>query len=128
MKMVDKHQIHQKVEKFLLMSLYHVLMGAKKAKSRLKGKEVKTQALNTFKSFGEKLKMYDEMRDKVIDRDLERLELEKRKEARKQKQIKPEERNIQMQQYKMNWDMLQQLLAKEVRAPWEEYLSKFRAF
>uniref|UniRef100_A0A803MDI4 No apical meristem-associated C-terminal domain-containing protein n=2 Tax=Chenopodium quinoa TaxID=63459 RepID=A0A803MDI4_CHEQI len=110
--------------------------GSKKAKSRLKGKEVTTQALDTFESFGDKLKLYGEMRDKAVDRDLERLELDKKKEARKQKQIELEERNIQMQQYKMNWDMLQQLLAKEVRAPWEdqmiielqEYLRKFRAF
>ncbi|XP_021772580.1 glutathione S-transferase T3-like [Chenopodium quinoa] len=109
---------------------------SKKAKSRLKGKEVTTQALDTFESFGDKLKLYGEMRDKAVDRDLERLELEKKKEARKQKQIELKERNIQMQQYKMNWDLLQQLLAKEVRAPWEdqmiielqEYLSKFKAF
>uniref|UniRef100_A0A803MV78 Uncharacterized protein n=1 Tax=Chenopodium quinoa TaxID=63459 RepID=A0A803MV78_CHEQI len=85
-------------------------VGAKKVNSRLKGKEVTTQALDTFESFGDKLKLYDKMRDKAVD--------------------------IEMQQYKMNWDMLQQLLAKEVRAPWvdqmiielQEYLSKFRAF
>ncbi|XP_021758121.1 uncharacterized protein LOC110723098 [Chenopodium quinoa] len=68
--------------------------GLKKAKLRLKGKEVTTQALDTFESFGDKLKLYGEMRDKTVDRDLERLKLEKKKEARKQKQIELEERNI----------------------------------
>ncbi|XP_021762522.1 uncharacterized protein LOC110727263 [Chenopodium quinoa] len=57
--------------------------GAKKAKSRLKGKEVTTQALDTFESFDDKLKLYGEMRDKAVDRDLKRLELEKKKEKRK---------------------------------------------
>uniref|UniRef100_A0A803MW06 Uncharacterized protein n=1 Tax=Chenopodium quinoa TaxID=63459 RepID=A0A803MW06_CHEQI len=58
-----------------------------KAKSRLKGKEVTIQALDTFESFGDKLTLYAEMRDKAIDIDLQRLKLEKKKEARKQKKI-----------------------------------------
>ena len=95
--------------------------GVKKAKSRLKGKELANSELG---SFGERLDLYGQVRDKSAEVEIQRLEFERqkeaKKEARKQKQLELEEKNIKMRQLQMNWDMLHQLLAKDVRAPWEE--------
>ena len=79
--------------------------GVKKAKSRMTGKVVADQTIESLNSFGESLRLTCESRNK-------KLELEMQKEARKQKQL-------ELAEYKMKWDMYSQLSEKVSLNPWE---------
>ncbi|XP_057529937.1 uncharacterized protein LOC130808483 [Amaranthus tricolor] len=79
--------------------------GVKKAKARMTGKMVANQSIQALSAFGESLRLNSEiMKGKT--------ELQKQKEARKQKQL-------QMEEYRMNWDIYQTLSKKENLQPWE---------
>ncbi|XP_048502992.1 glutathione S-transferase T3-like [Beta vulgaris subsp. vulgaris] len=105
--------------------------GNKKAKARLKGKSQTSEAIEAFSSFGDRLQLYGERKGLDIDLQHEKLRFLKQKEARKQRQLELEEisrqrqteleeKNIKMQQYQVNWQMLQSLISKENRLPWED--------
>ena len=79
--------------------------GVKKAKARMTGKMVADQSIQALSTFGESLRLNSEIMK-------EKTELQKQKEARKQKQL-------QMEEYRMNWDIYQTLSKKETLQPWE---------
>ncbi|XP_048490062.2 glutathione S-transferase T3-like [Beta vulgaris subsp. vulgaris] len=109
--------------------------GNKKAKARLKGKSQTSEAIEAFSSFGDRLQLYGERKGLDFDFQQEKLQFLKQKEARKQRQLELEEisrqrqmeieeKNIKMQQYQVNWQMLQSLISKENRLPWEDEMIK----
>ncbi|XP_057533051.1 uncharacterized protein LOC130810949 [Amaranthus tricolor] len=79
--------------------------GVKKAKARMTGKMVADQSIQALSAFGEILRLNSEIMK-------EKTELQKQKEARKQKQI-------QMEEYQMNWNIDQTLSKKETLQPRE---------
>ncbi|XP_057540664.1 uncharacterized protein LOC130818508 [Amaranthus tricolor] len=79
--------------------------GVKKAKVCMTGKMVADQSIQALSAFGESLQLNSEIMK-------EKTKLQKQKEARKQKQL-------QMEEYRMNWDIYQTLSKKETLQPWE---------
>ncbi|KAL2897266.1 Glutathione S-transferase T2 [Bienertia sinuspersici] len=93
--------------------------GVKKAKSRLKekGKAVPTEAVEELGTFNERLSLFNITWEKSHAQKEEKMRLLKEKEERKKKQV-------QLDTFKMKWEMVQSLLAKEkeTRTSWEEQM------
>ena len=79
--------------------------GVKKARARMTGKMVADQLIQALSAFGESLRLNSE----IIK---EKTELQKQKEARKQKQL-------QLEEYRMNWEIYESLSKKETLQAWE---------
>lgn len=95
-----------------------------KAARKKKGKGVAGASKDVLMNWGESIKFYSETKAVDLDLQRERLEYQRRKEARKEKQMQLEERQLQMQETKMKWEMLQALLGKTLLTPSEEALKE----
>uniref|UniRef100_A0A803L5N4 No apical meristem-associated C-terminal domain-containing protein n=2 Tax=Chenopodium quinoa TaxID=63459 RepID=A0A803L5N4_CHEQI len=69
--------------------------GIKKAKSRLKGKAPSSQAFKELETFNTRLQLFGESMNVSNEAEMKRLEIQERKEARKQ-------RKIELEQYRIN--------------------------
>ena len=82
---------------------YHDQTVSKKSKAKRKGKAVASES--AILSISEQIKACTEVREREANLRQQRLELDREKEKRKQKQVELAEK-------KMNFDMLQSLLAR----------------
>ena len=80
----------------------------KKAKASMTGKMVAYQSIQALSAFGESLRLNLEIMK-------EKTELQKQKEARKREQL-------QMEEYRMIWDIYQTLSKKETLQPWKAHM------
>ncbi|XP_021743474.1 glutathione S-transferase T3-like [Chenopodium quinoa] len=87
--------------------------GIKKAKSRLKGKAPSSQAFKELETFNTRLQLFGESMNVSNEAEMKRLEIQERKEARKQ-------RKIELEQYRINWEQLSRLEQKVNREQWED--------
>ncbi|XP_021744400.1 glutathione S-transferase T2-like [Chenopodium quinoa] len=87
--------------------------GIKKAKSRLKGKAPLSQAFKELETFNSRLQLLGDSMNVSNEAELKRLEIQERKEARKQ-------RKIELEQYRINWEQLSRLEQKVNREQWED--------
>uniref|UniRef100_A0A803M9M5 No apical meristem-associated C-terminal domain-containing protein n=1 Tax=Chenopodium quinoa TaxID=63459 RepID=A0A803M9M5_CHEQI len=71
--------------------------GIKKAKSRLKGKAPSSQAFKELETFNSRLQLLGDSMNVSNEAEMKRLEIQERKEARKQ-------RKIELEQYRINWE------------------------
>ncbi|XP_021747327.1 glutathione S-transferase T3-like [Chenopodium quinoa] len=87
--------------------------GIKKAKSRLKGKAPSSQAFKELETFNSRLQLLGDSMNVSNEAEMKRLEIQERKEARKQ-------RKIELEQYRINWEQLSRLEQKVNREQWED--------
>ncbi|XP_021761179.1 uncharacterized protein LOC110726013 [Chenopodium quinoa] len=87
--------------------------GIKKAKSRLKGKAPSSQAFKELETFNIRLQLLGDSMNVSNEAEMKRLEIQERKEARKQ-------RKIELEQYRINWEQLSRLEQKVNREQWED--------
>uniref|UniRef100_A0A803MRB3 No apical meristem-associated C-terminal domain-containing protein n=2 Tax=Chenopodium quinoa TaxID=63459 RepID=A0A803MRB3_CHEQI len=87
--------------------------GIKKAKSRLKGKAPSSKAFKELETFNSRLQLLGDSMNVSNEAEMKRLEIQERKEARKQ-------RKIELEQYRINWEQLSRLEQKVNREQWED--------
>ena len=87
--------------------------GVKKAKSRLKGKFKAKDAYECIESFQDRLQLIGDQRTKKSDEHERRLKFMMEKEARKKQQMEMMNKQMQLDQYRMKWEMMTFLSNKE---------------
>uniref|UniRef100_A0A803L0D9 No apical meristem-associated C-terminal domain-containing protein n=1 Tax=Chenopodium quinoa TaxID=63459 RepID=A0A803L0D9_CHEQI len=87
--------------------------GIKKAKSRLKGKAPSSEAFKELETFNTRLQLFGDSMNMSNEAEMKRLEIQERKEARKQRKIK-------LEQHRIHWEQLARLEQKVNREQWED--------
>ncbi|XP_021759588.1 glutathione S-transferase T3-like [Chenopodium quinoa] len=87
--------------------------GIKKAKSRLKGKAPSSEAFKELETFNTRLQLFGDSMNVSNEAKMKRLEIQERKEARKQ-------RKIELEQHRIHWEQLARLEQKVNREQWED--------
>uniref|UniRef100_A0A803L1T5 No apical meristem-associated C-terminal domain-containing protein n=1 Tax=Chenopodium quinoa TaxID=63459 RepID=A0A803L1T5_CHEQI len=76
--------------------------GIKKAKSRLKGKAPSSEAFKELETFNTRLQLFGDSMNVSNEAQMKRLEIQERKEARKQQKI-------ELEQHRIHWEQLARL-------------------